>query len=140
MPALPCVADLVAETMSGQAPAAPGRVARFYENNAAYIRYGVAVTEVIVVPLLVFNAIGQIQLEEPLKSWVIVPLALIETMSIAALLVAGYQSPKATATPCRWCGGPIVAEVSAWVCQSCHHRDERGQHDVRPTDSPTPNS
>ncbi len=122
------------------APAAPGRVTRFYEKNVAYIRYGAAVTEVIVVPLLVFNAIGQVQLEEPLKSWVILPLALIETVSIAALLVAGYQSPKATATPCRWCGGPLVAEVSAWVCQSCHHRDERDRPEGRPADSPTPGS
>lgn len=119
--------------MAPQEPVVPSRVARFYEKNVAYIRYGAAVTEVIVVPLLVFNAIGQIQLEEPLKSWVIVPLALIETVSIAALLVAGYHSPRATATPCRWCGGPLVAEVSAWVCQSCHHRDERGMPPSAPT-------
>lgn len=127
MPALSLVADLVAKAMPQQEQVVPGRVARFYEKNVAYIRYGAAVTEVIVVPLLVFNAIGQIQLEEPLKSWVIVPLALIETVSIAALLIAGYQSPRATMAPCRWCGGgPMLAEVSAWVCQSCHHRDERG--------------
>ena len=104
----------------------PQVVAAFYRRNLRAVQFGVAVAEVIIVPLLAFSALGQITIFEPLKSYVIVPAAMIETFNVGVLLIGGFLGPRASVPACPWCGGRQIPEVNAYECDSCHRRSERG--------------
>jgi hypothetical protein len=96
------------------------------DRNSPYFRYGAAVADVLLVPLLSLSLVGQVQIAEPLRSYVIFPLALLDTVSVAALLVTGYLGPASPSVKCYWCSGRVAPEVSAWTCTTCHRKWERG--------------
>ena len=95
-------------------------IGAFYERHAANLRYGNAIADVILVPLLALNLVGLVTINGELAHWVISIIALIEVISTAMLLLAGYVGP--TKTPhveCAHCSGKMIPIVSKWTCEGC---------------------
>ncbi len=79
----------------------------------------------MLVPMMALDLVGVARIIEPARSLVFMPLALIDTFTMAVLLFTGDVEPRQKARTCHWCDGFVIPDVSAWRCNKCGHVDRR---------------
>ena len=92
----------------------------FYERQIPALKFGNAIADVVLVPILALNLVGIISINGGYARWVVSVVALIEVISTAILLVSGYLAPLANPhVACANCKGKMTPVVSRWKCESC---------------------
>lgn len=100
-------------------------ISGYYARNSSAMQWGIAITQLLLVPTMALNLVGVVTITDPVRTWIVFPLALIETMNVTILLLSGGLGHQASARTCNWCGGRLRPEISAWVCTNCKHIDRQ---------------
>lgn len=93
-------------------------VRAFYEGHLKPLEFGMAVADVILVPPLALSLVGVIDIPGPTDREVVAFFAIVDVISTAILLVAGYigHTPRIA---CANCQGIMKPTTSKWTCEDC---------------------
>jgi len=92
----------------------------FYERHTPALKFGNAIADIVLVPILALNLVGIVSINGRYAPWVVSIVALVEVLSTAILLVSGYFAPSATPhVACAACRGKMTPEVQKWKCENC---------------------